>query len=128
MVVICGVSSKAHYLAMDLPQSDDCFVMAFPAETTEAFLEGHNHAFVYFGGVPRTILYHNTKLALARISKRLTRVATVSHVVRANQEWALDFVCDSLGTGRGIRVLAVLDAFTRENLCLEVDTSLSAAG
>ena len=28
---------------MDLPQSDDCFVMAFPAETTEAFLEGHNH-------------------------------------------------------------------------------------
>ena len=36
-------------------QSDDCFVRAFPAETTEAFLEGHNHAFAYFGGVPRTI-------------------------------------------------------------------------
>ena len=45
--------AKAHYLAMDLPQSDDCFVMAFPAETTEAFLEGHVHAFAYFGGVPR---------------------------------------------------------------------------
>ena len=41
--------------------------MAFPAETTEAFLEGHNHAFAYFGGVPRTILYDNTKLAVARI-------------------------------------------------------------
>ena len=51
MVVIAGVECKAHYLAMDLPQSDDCFVMAFPAETTEAFLEGHNHAFAYFGGV-----------------------------------------------------------------------------
>ena len=48
MVVIAGVERKAHYLAMDLPQSDDCFVMAFPAETTEAFLEGHNHAFAYF--------------------------------------------------------------------------------
>jgi len=41
MVVIAGVERKAHYLVMDLPQSDDCFVMAFPAETTEAFLEGH---------------------------------------------------------------------------------------
>lgn len=40
MVVIGGVESKAHHLAMDLPQSDDCLVMAFPAETTEAFLEG----------------------------------------------------------------------------------------
>ena len=27
---------KTHNL--DRPQSDDCFVMAFPAETTEAFL------------------------------------------------------------------------------------------
>jgi transposase len=67
MVVIAGVERKAHYLAMDLPQSDDCFVMAFPAETTEAFLEGHNHAFAWFGGVPRTILYDNTKLAVAQI-------------------------------------------------------------
>ena len=49
-----------------------------------------------------------------------------SHLVRSNQEWALDFVCDTLGTGRGIRVLAVVDAFTRENLSLEVDTSLSS--
>ncbi len=66
MVVIAGVECKAHYLAMDLPQSDDCFMMAFPAETMEAFLEGHNHAFAYFCGVPRTILYNNTKIAVAR--------------------------------------------------------------
>jgi transposase len=31
MVVIAGVERKAHYLVMDLPQSDDGFVMAFPA-------------------------------------------------------------------------------------------------
>ena len=40
-VVIGGVERKAHYFVMELPQSDDCFVMAFPAETTEAFLEGY---------------------------------------------------------------------------------------
>jgi transposase len=52
---------------MDLPHSDDCFVMAFPAETTESFLEGHVRAFAYFGAVPTRILYDNTKIAVARI-------------------------------------------------------------
>jgi transposase len=66
-VVIAGVEQKAHYLAMDLPHSDDCFVVAFPAETTEAFLEGHVRAFAYFGGVPTRILYDNTKIAVAKI-------------------------------------------------------------
>ena len=66
-VIVGGVECKAHYLAMDLPQSDDTFVMAFPAETTEAFLEGHVQAFAYWGGVPTSILYDNTKLAVARI-------------------------------------------------------------
>jgi len=65
--VIAGLEQKAHYLAMDLPHSDDCFVAAFPAETTEAFLEGHVRAFAYFGGVPTRILYDNTKIAVARI-------------------------------------------------------------
>jgi transposase InsO family protein len=40
--------------------------------------------------------------------------------------WALDFACDALATGRGIRILAIVDAFTRECLTLEVDTSLSS--
>jgi transposase len=67
LVVITGVEQKAHFLAMDMPHSDDCFVMAFPAETTEAFLEGHARAFEYFGAVPTRILYDNTKIAVARI-------------------------------------------------------------
>ena len=67
LVVIGGVECKAHYLVVDLPHSDDCFVIAFPAETTEAFLEGHVKAFAYFGGVPTRILYDNTKIAVAKI-------------------------------------------------------------
>jgi transposase len=67
LVVIAGVEQQAHYLVMDLPHSDDCFVAAFPAETTEAFLEGHVRAFAYFGGVPTRILYDNTKIAVAKI-------------------------------------------------------------
>jgi hypothetical protein len=66
LAVIGGGECKAHYLAMDLPHSDDCFVSAFPAETTGAFLEGHVRTFAYFGGVPTRILY-NTKTAVAKI-------------------------------------------------------------
>jgi putative transposase len=72
-------------------------------------------------------LYRAEGLAVRRLKrKRLSRVAVASHLVRRNQEWALDFACDTLGNGRGIRILAVVDAFTRENLSLEVDTSLSS--
>ena len=67
LVVIGGEEQKAHFLCTDLPQSDDCFVVAFPAENTESFLDGHNQAFDYFGGVPRTILYDNTKIAVKEI-------------------------------------------------------------
>jgi len=76
LVVIAGVERKAHYLAMDLPHSDDCFVIAFPAETTEAFLEGHVRAFAYFEAVPTRILYDNTKIAVARILGGEERVKT----------------------------------------------------
>jgi transposase len=76
LVVINGVERKAHYLVIDLPHSDDAFVKAFPAETTEAFCEGHNAAFRYFGGVPRSIVYDNTKIAVARILGDGTRKRT----------------------------------------------------
>ncbi len=65
--VIGGVECKIHFLAFDLPHSDAIFVAAFPAETTEAFCDGHVRAFAFFGGVPQSILYDNTKIAVARI-------------------------------------------------------------
>lgn len=68
LVVIAGVEQKAHFLCMDLPQSDDSFVVAFPAENTVSFLEGHLRAFAHFEGVPRTILYDNTRIVVAQIA------------------------------------------------------------
>ena len=65
--VIGGVERKIHFFAFDLPHSDACFVVGYPAETTEAFCDGHVRAFSFFGGVPQSILYDNTKIAVARI-------------------------------------------------------------
>jgi len=65
--VIGGVRQKIHFFCMDLPQSDACFVKAYPRETTEAFLDGHVASFALFGGVPLSILYDNLKIAVAKI-------------------------------------------------------------
>lgn len=65
--VIGGVRQKLHFFCMDLPQADAGFVKTYPAETTEAFLDGHASAFAFFGGVPRSILYDNTRIAVAKI-------------------------------------------------------------
>ena len=65
--VIGGIRCKIHLFCMDLPQSDACFVKAYPAETTEAFLDGHVAAFEFFGGVPLSILYDNLRIAVANI-------------------------------------------------------------
>jgi len=51
-VINAGVEYRAHYFVMTLPHSDACFVAAYPAATTEAWLDGHNKAFAFFGGVP----------------------------------------------------------------------------
>ena len=53
VAVISGVECKVHYLVLDLPHSDGCFVKADPAETTEAFLDGHVSALAFRVGRPR---------------------------------------------------------------------------
>lgn len=91
LAVIGGEERKIHFFAMDLPHSDACLVQAYPWESSEAFCEGHRVAFEFFGGVPRSILYDNTKLAVARIlgdGRRLrTRVFSElqSHYLFANR-------------------------------------------
>jgi putative transposase len=42
-----------------------------------------------------------------------------------NQVWSLDFVSDSTAQSRRLRLLTIVDTFTRESLAIEVDTSIS---
>lgn len=74
--VVGGVRRKLHVFFMSLPHSDAWFMKAYPAETTEAFLDGHVSAFAFFGGVPQSILYDNTRLAVAKICGDGTRNRT----------------------------------------------------
>ena len=85
--------------------------------------EGHevNHKRVYR-------LYREEGLTVRkRRRKRVSRAERVPLQAPAgpNQLWTSDFVHDALFWGRKIRMLTVEDAFTREALAIEVDTSLS---
>ena len=64
---IGGKKRRVHYFVMSLPHSDGIFIKAYPAETTEAFCDGHVSAFAFLGGVPQSILYDNSKIAVAKI-------------------------------------------------------------
>ena len=55
-----------------------------------------------------------------------TRVVAMA-LTKKNQEWSLDFVHDVLANGRRIRMLTVVDDFTRESIKIAVDTSLSGS-
>jgi putative transposase len=58
--------------------------------------------------------------------KRALSTRTPLSVPRGrNHRWSLDFVSDTLTSGRRFRILAVVDDFTRECLALVADTSLS---
>jgi transposase len=75
-VDLAGVRCQVALFVMTWPYSDAIFVQAFPRECTEAFLEGHNRAFRFAGGVPRRIRYDNGKIAVARITGSRTRQVT----------------------------------------------------
>lgn len=78
LALIGGVERKIHFLVMDLPHSDACFLKVYPAETTEAFCDTHVAALAFFSGVPVSTLYDNTRIAVARVlcdgQRKRTRV------------------------------------------------------
>ncbi len=75
-------------------------------------------------------LYKSAGLAVRRRTRRKLRASRPLPSValtRPNERWSMDFVHDYLTGGRRLRTFNVVDAFTRECLAIEVDTSLPSA-
>jgi putative transposase len=73
-------------------------------------------------------IYKENGLTLKRRQrhKRASRVRlALAEPVRPNERWTMDFMSDGLWNGRKIKILTVLDIFTKECLALEVDTSIN---
>ena len=72
-------------------------------------------------------LYREAGLAVRRRKRR--KLAAGARIVLApptqpNQRWSMDFMGDSLATGRTFRILNLVDDYSREAIATEVDTSL----
>jgi transposase len=67
IVEVAGQEVSLPYLAGRLRSSGAMFLEVFPTERQEAFLLGQRHAFEFWGGVPRTVVYDNLTPAVQRI-------------------------------------------------------------
>jgi putative transposase len=75
-------------------------------------------------------IYREEGLALRRKKRRKGAAGvrvTIPAAVRPNEHWSMDFVSDSIVTGRRFRALTIVDNYTRECPAIEVDTSLGGA-
>lgn len=73
-------------------------------------------------------LYRETGLKVRQRGGRKRALGsrmTVEVLSKANQRWSLDFVSDALADGRRLRILTIVDDFTRERLKMVVDTSIN---
>jgi transposase len=126
VAVIGGVRQKIHFFCLDLPHSDAGFVKAYPAERTEAFLDGHDAAFAFLGGVPQSILYDNTKLAVGRILGDGTRQRTRAFVELQSHYLFLDrFGRPGKGNDKG--KVEGLVGYVRRNFLVPIPTFASFA-
>lgn len=74
-------------------------------------------------------LYRQQGLQLRMKVKRRKRIALLRGRPQAptgpNQHWSMDFVHDQMQDGRAFRILAVIDQWSRESVCLEANFRLS---
>jgi transposase len=72
--------------------------MASPVETQQAFLEGHAHAFAWFGGVFAEVRYDNLTSAVKQVLKGRRRVESDRFVAMRSH-----YLLDSIFTTPGIK-------------------------
>jgi putative transposase len=75
-------------------------------------------------------IYREEGLALRRKRRRKSAAGirvVMPSAIRVNEHWSMDFVSDSIVTGRRFRALTIVDDYSRECPAIEVDTSLGGA-
>ena len=73
-------------------------------------------------------IYQEENLSIRRKKRKKTTSelrVQVPDAQRPNQHWAMDFMSDALFNGRKIRLLTLIDEYSRECLAIEVDTSIN---
>lgn len=66
-VILNGEEAIAQFFALRLCYSGACLVVAYPNQKQEAFFDGHQQTFQFFGGVPKRIIYDNLTTAVKKV-------------------------------------------------------------
>jgi transposase len=77
---VAGERQKQYVFCMRSMASGAAFHRAFPRATQQAFLEAHEHAFAYFGGVFRKLRYDNLSSAVRKIVRGQRREETARFI------------------------------------------------
>jgi transposase len=86
MAKLDGKLCKLQLFAMRSMASGDGFHRAYTNATQQALLEGHEHAFDYFGGVFRTLRYDNMTSLVKKILRGRQRVET-DRIIAFRSHW-----------------------------------------
>lgn len=76
-------------------------------------------------------LYREEGLSMRAKRPRRRKAAQVRQLrppaTERDERWSMDFMADQLGDGRKLRVLTIVDHYTRESLAMEVGQSMGSA-
>jgi transposase len=99
---ICGERQKAFVFCMRSMASGGAFHCAFPHASQQAFLEAHEKAFDYFGGVFTTLRFDNLKSAVQKILRGHQREETIRFIAfRSHWGFAAEFCTPGQGHEKG---------------------------
>lgn len=69
LAIIAGEGTRLKFFCMRSKYSGKHYVRFYPCERQAAFFDGHIHAFSFFGGVFRTVVYDNLTSAVEKVLK-----------------------------------------------------------
>lgn len=101
-VIMDGQKTEVQLFCVRLCYSSAPFVVAFPSQREEAFLEGHILAFSYFGGVTFRYIYDNLKTAVKEGFGRYAKEQESFHRFRAHYAFEASFCNVRAGHEKGL--------------------------
>src|SRR5262249_50721246 len=97
-----GERQKVQVFAMRSMASGGAFHRAYPRATQQAFLEAHEEAFAYFGGVFRVLRYDNLSSAVKKILRGRQRDESARFVAfRSHWRYQAEFCTPGAGHEKG---------------------------
>ena len=113
-----GEPVRLYYFCARLCYSCAPFVMYFRRQNTEAFLEAQVHAFEFFGGVPRRVIFDNAKVAVKSGYGKTAIAQDKYKALAAHYCFEMDFCNPASGNEKGL--VENLVGWTRRNIFVPV--------